>query len=221
MQGEKNKSNQLISEKIFDEIKKRIIFHEYTPGEVLNERRLMKEFSVSRTPIREALIRLEMQEFVVIMPRTATMVSQINYKELKNIFEIRIALEPMGARLVAERIKDEQIASLRRLFSHFCPTELTQNEVIRMDIELHRIIYQAMDNELLANILSRLHEHCLRLLKYVMTQKSYIRIALKDVDNLINAFAKRDANLAEKLMKQHFLNYLEKIKDELSSNATA
>jgi len=218
MQGEKNRSNQLASKKIFDELKRRIIFHEYVPGEVLKEQELMQGFSVSRTPIREALIRLEMEKFVVIMPRALTMVSHINYKELKNIFEIRIILEPMAARLAAERIKDEQIVNLRRWFSHFYPTELTQDELIQMDMEFHRIIYQAMDNELLANILGKLHEHCLRLLKYVMKQKSYVRIALKDINNLINAFAKRDSNLAEELMKKHFLSYLGKVKDELYSN---
>lgn len=213
---EKNKKNQLVSERIFQEIKKRIIYSAYTPGEVLKEQKLMEEFSVSRTPIREALIRLEMEKFVVIMPRALTMVSQINFKELKNIFEIRIALESLGAKLAAERIKDDQLAKIKQMFFQFPTPGLTQDELIQMDGKFHQLIYQAMDNTLLGNILNNLYEHCLRL-HFAMRSKSYINIALKDVNELIDALVRRDPDLAEKLMKKHILAYMEKVKDEIYS----
>jgi len=211
---EGTKNNQLISGRIYDEIKKRIIYHLYPPGQVLNEQKLMEEFSVSRTPIREALIRLEIDKFVVIMPRALTMVSQIDYKELKNIFEIRVFLESLGARLAAERIKDDQVAGIKEIFANFPNEQHTQDDLFQMDMNLHQKIYEAMDNPLLADFLNNLLDHCLRL-HFAMRSKSYVRIALKDAHLLIEALERRDCDLAEKLMRKHVLDYLEKVKEEL------
>ena len=211
---EENKNNQLISKRIFDEIKKRIICHVYPPGQVLNEQKLMEEFSVSRTPIREALIRLEIEKFVVIMPRALTMVSQINYKELQNIFETRVFLESLGARLAAERIKDGQLVAIREMFANFPNEELTQDDLFQMDAKFHRAIYDAMDNPLLADFLENLLDHCLRL-HFALRSKAYVRIALKETSFLIDALEKKDPDLAEKLMRKHVLDYLEKVKQEL------
>jgi len=214
MVKEENKNNQLISQKIFDQIKKKIIYHEYPPGQVLNEQRLMEEFSVSRTPIREALIRLEIEKFVIIMPRALTMVSQINYKELRNIFEIRIFLEPLGAKLAAERIKEDQLEGIRQIFANFPNEELTQDDLVQMDVRFHRAIYEAMDNPLLADYLTNLFEHSLRL-HFAMRRKSHVKIALEETTSLIDALERRDSDLAEKLMRKHVLDYLEKVKEEL------
>jgi DNA-binding GntR family transcriptional regulator len=214
MNKEENKNNQLISKRIFDEIKRRIICHVYPPGQALNEQKLMEEFSVSRTPIREALIRLEIEKFVVIMPRALTMVSQINYKELQNIFETRVFLESLGARLAAERIRDDQLAVIRGIFADFPNENLSQDDLHQMDAKFHRTLYDAMDNPLMADFLGNLLDHCLRL-HFSMRNKSDVRIALRETSLLIGALEKRDPDLAEKLMRKHVLDYLEKVKQEL------
>jgi len=174
----------------------------------------MEEFSVSRTPNREALITLEIEKFVVIMPRALTMVSNINYKELQNIFETRVFLESLSARLAAERITEAQLAAIKEIFVGFPNEKLTQDDLYQMDVRFHRAIYDATDNPLLADFLANLLDHCLRL-HFALRNKSDVKIALRETSFLIDALEKKDPDLAEKLMRKHVLDYLEKVKQEL------
>ena len=93
------------------------------PGERLMEIPLAEELGVSRTPIREAIRKLELEGFVVMVPRRGTYVANISLKDITQVFEIRSALEELAAGLAAERITEEEMETLRRLAS--CATRMS------------------------------------------------------------------------------------------------
>src|SRR6266496_4014258 len=146
-------------------IKEKIITLELPPASVIDEARLIAELGLGRTPIREALQRLALDNLVVILPRRGTIVADLNMSDLQKIFEIRIELEVYGVRLAAQRATVAQIAAMEALFED-ADTLLRDGDnyqLIRLDHQAHRLLAQAAHNEFLEETLERLYNHVLRL----------------------------------------------------------
>ncbi|MEJ2041270.1 MAG: GntR family transcriptional regulator, partial [Desulfosarcinaceae bacterium] len=104
-----------MNQKIYKAIRDRILFLEYEPGQILNEQQLAKEFNVSRTPLREVLSRLEWEHLVRILPRTGTMIAEIELNTIMNVFQVRLGIEEMVGKMAAEHFGQARIEKLNQL----------------------------------------------------------------------------------------------------------
>ena len=148
---------------------------------------LAEELGVSRTPIREAIRKLELEGFVVMVPRRGTYVANISLKDITQVFEIRSALEELAAGLAAERITEEEIETLERMLVEIGDHMENKNmeSVVAADVEFHEVLYRASRNERLADIVHNLREQTYRFRK------------------LVEAIASHNAAQARKLARIH------------------
>ena len=141
----------VVSEALRQAIKEGIL----KPGERLMEIQLADELGVSRTPIREAIRKLELEGFVVMIPRRGTYVADISLKDVVQVFEIRSALEELAAGLAAERITPDELEELERIL-----VEINEyidrdefDKIVDTDIRFHGVLYRASRNNRLVDIL--------------------------------------------------------------------
>ena len=149
-----------LRELVCEHIREAIINGVFAPGERLMEIQMADEMGVSRTPVREAIRKLEMEGFVVMIPRRGTYVSNMSIKDINDVYEIRISLDTLAAGLAAERISDEELEELQRLLVQVgnAIEENDMAKVVEADIEFHDVLYRASRNERLRNIINNLRE---------------------------------------------------------------
>jgi DNA-binding GntR family transcriptional regulator len=205
----------VVNEKIYSEIKKRIVFLCYPPKYGLNIKELAREFGVSSMPIREIMILLENEELVHAIPNKGIYVNDINFQELKNIFEIRIFLIGLSGRLAAQRITPIELDSLKQLLNKM-KKEKDGKKAIRLDAEFHDLLNCSTKNRTLVKVLERLRNRINRLWFFVKVRddKSFSQTS-RDFEELIKALTKRDSAKCEQILKNHILNFMEQIKENL------
>lgn len=175
------------------------------PGERLMEIPLAQELGVSRTPIREAIRKLEQEGFVVMIPRRGTYVADISLKDISQVFEIRSALEELAAALAAERITNEEIEYLERMLVEIGTYIETKemDKVVETDIAFHEVLYKASRNDRLVEIFHNLREQTLRFRTVSMNQPGRLAKTREEHRLLVEAIANRDANKARKMARMH------------------
>ncbi len=202
-----------LGEKAYHLIKEKIITLELAPSAVIDERALMQELGLGRTPIREALQRLAAEGLVNIVPRRGMFVADISITDLQKIFEVRMCLEGFCARLAAQRITEEQIAQMEAMLQEL---EQVQNDDVRalmsIDERFHALLYQAADNEFLAETLSRLYALSLRLWYLVLYRLGDVREAIEQHQGIADALKAGDGERAAELTKQHIAQFQQGIK---------
>ena len=205
----------MINEKIYSEIKKRIVFLYYPPKYDLNVKELAKEFGVSSMPIREMMILLESEGLIHAVPNKGIYVADISFQELKNIFEIRVFLIGLSGRLAAQRITPIELDNLKQLLNKM-KKEKDRKETIRLDDEFHNLLNCSTKNKTLVKILERLRNRINRLWFFVKDggNKSFLQ-TLRDFEELIRALEKRDSAKCEQILKKHILDFMEQIKESL------
>jgi DNA-binding GntR family transcriptional regulator len=190
-------------------IKEQIITLELPPAAVLDEAKLMADLGLGRTPIREALQRLALENLVVILPRRGTIVADLNMSDLQKIFEIRVDLELLAVRLAAQRAMPAQIATMEALFAG--ADELLQcssnRELIRLDHEAHRLLAQAAHNEFLEETLERLYNHVLRLWYVSLHRVQRLREAIEEHREIITLIKTGDSESAAQIMRTHIAEF--------------
>ena len=149
---------------VFQTLRQAILRGELKPGERLMEVRLAKKLGVSRTPIREAIRKLELEGLVLMIPRRGAEVAEITEKSMRDVLEVRRALEVLAVSLSCDRISGEQIEALKEAAEEF-DRSLTSDDVTRTaesDVHFHDIIYRSTDNQRLIQLLSNLGEQMYR-----------------------------------------------------------
>lgn len=205
-----------LSEKAYHLIKEKIISLELKPLSVIDEQALQSELGLGRTPIREALHRLAAEDLVIIAPRRGMFVADISITDLQKVFEVRLVLEGFCARLAAQRSTMEQIARMESVLNELaCVPEGDAEALMSLDRRFHELLYQAADNEFLADSLSRLHALSLRLWHIVLTQLDDVKGAIEEHGTIIEALRARDAEGAEQLVQQHIAHFQQDIKAAL------
>lgn len=157
--------NMSLAERAYEILRHRLIMLDIAPGNPINEAALSAELEVGRTPIREALKRLESDHLVVSYSRRGTFASNVDLKDLSTISEMREVLEPIAARKAAHNLTPERrrefeatIADLRALKETDAPRALMER-----DLEVHRLIYSSVDNPHLMETLVRLDDLATRI----------------------------------------------------------
>jgi len=190
---------------VFDAIKEAILTGRLKPGERLMEVQLAEEMGVSRTPVREAIRKLELEGLVVMVPRKGAYVSGLTLKDVTEVFEIRSSLEGLAAALAAERITEEEIKILDKILIDI--TEASEKgdteTVIKKDMEFHQVLFSASRNERLAQIISNLKEQIDRFRIKSFSNPARVKSVLSEHKGIIDAVKLGDAENAEKLAKAH------------------
>jgi DNA-binding GntR family transcriptional regulator len=190
---------------VFDAIKEAILTGRLKPGERLMEVQLAEEMGVSRTPVREAIRKLELEGLVVMVPRKGAYVSGLTLKDVAEVFEIRSSLEGLAATLAAERITEDEIKSLDKILSDITQaSEKGDTEtVIKKDMEFHQVLFSASRNQRLAQIINNLKEQIDRFRIQSFSNPVRVKSVLSEHKGIIDAIKQGDAENAEKLAKAH------------------
>jgi DNA-binding GntR family transcriptional regulator len=153
-----------LREVVFNTLRKAILTGELKPGERLMEIHLANQLGVSRTPIREAIRKLELEGLVVMMPRRGAEVAQITEKSLRDVLEVRRSLDALCAELACDRITAEELEKLKTACEQFEKAAGTDDvaEIAKADVALHDIIVQATRNRRLIQIVNNLSEQMYR-----------------------------------------------------------
>src|SRR5690554_615153 len=149
-----------LRELVFETVRKAIIAGELPPGERIMETQLAEELGVSRTPVREAIRKLELEGLVAMLPRKGAYVSGVSMKDIIEVFEIRSALEGLAASLAAERITDDELEELERQLVKTGELIDTADleKMVETDSGFHQMLYKFSRNERLAQIINNLRE---------------------------------------------------------------
>ena len=155
---------------VFTTLRRAIITGEFTPGERLMEVSLARQLGVSRTPVREAIRKLELEGLVTMIPRKGAQVSHITEKSLRDVVEVRMVLEEYAVALACERITSSDCKELARLHEEFS-LAVEKGDVLDIaekDERFHDAIFRATDNDRLISIINSLREQFYRYrLEYV------------------------------------------------------
>jgi DNA-binding GntR family transcriptional regulator len=199
---------------VFAELKKRIVLLDYEPGQVLREKDLVEEFGVSRTPVREALIRLEAQGLVRIFPNLGTIVSEVSFQQLKDVFEIRSCLVRLTGQLAAERITAAELEQMRAQIKRM-QAERDPKTLMRLDSEMHDLINRATKNDTLVKILEMLRDQAVRIWTYASAHDEYYGRMAEEFEQLLAAFERRDETESGRILEKHTRGFVEHIRRQL------
>ncbi len=179
----------------------------------LDERQLSEQLGVSRTPVREAMARLEQEGLLRIIPRRGAFVVRKTKQEIIEMIIVWSALEALSARLVTEQASDQEIGSLRRMFATFDSDqgdsdhgEAKIDEYSETNIEFHRALFRMSHNQLLEQITENLFIHMRSIRMRTIAEGNRAKRSIIDHMNIIEALEQRDAALAERLARQHTLD---------------
>jgi DNA-binding GntR family transcriptional regulator len=179
------------------------------PGTVLREDALMAELGIGRTPLREAVKRLALENLVDVQPRRGTFVSAVEAADIQNITEVRAELEGYAADLAAQRLDPETRATgealLRDLEGLDGPAD--QDVLMRLDERIHRFTWEAARNPYLTQTLERYFTHSLRIWYLVLDRVPTLGHAVHDQTQLLEAILDRNGPHARTIMHEHVLAF--------------
>lgn len=189
------------SDKAYAGLREMILHLELNPGAVIDERIIMRKLGIGRTPLREAINRLAAEKLVVIVPRRGTFVAEIRDGDAWQLFEARLHIERLTARLAADRITRDQLERLESLFS-FLPEDYDFAGDADTDWKFHRGIAEASHNRHLMDVVERLYAHSVRL-KFLRPSANPYAEVIEEYRAVLAALRDRDPDRAEAAMSQH------------------
>ena len=193
---------------VFNTLRQAILTGEMKPGERLMEIHLANKLGVSRTPIREAIRKLELEGFVVMIPRRGTYVADISIKDITEIYEIRISLDILAAGLAAERITDEELEQLNgyliEIGQHIANNDM--DKIVEVDTAFHDMLYTARRNERLRSIINNLREQMTTIRGRSMSYPGRLVETMDEHRNLVEAIAAHDVERAQYAARIHLEN---------------
>lgn len=198
-------SYQPLREVVADALREAIREGILEPGERLMEISLAEELGVSRTPVREAIRKLELEGFVVMMPRRGTYVSEISIRDVNEVFEIRTSLEALASELAAERITTEELETLQRLLVEIGGyiEDGDMEKIVETDMRFHDLLYQASRNSRLVGVINNLREQLTRFRTTSMSYPGRLKETLKEHRAMVEAIAQGNVKDAKKAAKLH------------------
>ncbi len=210
-----------LSEKAYEEIRRKIVTIELEPGAVIDEAQLRAELDVGRTPIREALQRLALEQLVFIVPRRGMFVTDIAFSDLQRLFEVRIELEALAGQLASDRRTQEHLDMMASLFDQLSavPEQANNDVLIQFDRLFHEVIYQAADNQFLQITLQSRYALSLRLWYYALDAVGSMRPAIDEHFQIYQAIENQHSGLASKLLRDHIVSFQRTIQEVMLEKA--
>jgi DNA-binding GntR family transcriptional regulator len=213
LQGSEAPAATLVAERAYLELRDRIVTLRLAPGTALREDELMREMAIGRTPLREAVKRLALENLVAVQPRRGTFVTEVEAADIVNITEVRAELEGYAAELAALRMDGPARSAAEALVVEI--EEVTQPHeqewLMRFDERIHRFTWEAAGNPYLIETLERYFTHSLRIWYLVLDRVPGLGHTVHDQLHLIEALLDRDGARARTIMREHVLAFQREI----------
>ncbi len=202
-----------LGEVVFDYLRDAIMNGDLKPGERLMESTIADQLGVSRTPVREAIRKLEKEDFVTMVPRKGAYVTKVTAKDILDVLEVRRVLEGFATQLAAERMSENEIKELKKCHEKF-EKFLAKNNVqgmIDKDREFHDLIFKASKNEKLNHLVKELLEqfHRFRLI-YFKEPDNYGTVKFWH-DKIIEGIENRNTSMAREFAEKHIAEIEESV----------
>lgn len=200
-----------LRDKVYEILKRSILFQEILPGEKIDEEALAQQLGVSRTPIRETLCRLENEGIVRVIPRRGAFVVKHSREKITEILMVREALEGFAARLAVDHIDEQVIDQMKSLFKNYSESNIRDRtkEYTQADVEFHNLVINLSKNDLLSSIMKTLNDHIQMLRIQTVSHEGRLEQSLVEHFKIIQAMEQRDHASAEYLMREHIRNVRE------------
>jgi len=190
---------------VFQTLRKAILTGELEPGERLMEIHLGEKLGVSRTPIREAIRKLELEGLVIMVPRKGAQVAEFTEKDIQDVLEVRAALESLAARIACKRMDNTAFLKLELAITEYdlAAKEKDIETMIQKDVEFHEVILCATQNDKLIQLFNNLREQVHRYRIAYLKNMGESELVHAEHLQLLEALRQRDEDLAEAIATKH------------------
>jgi len=195
-----------LKQKAYQAIKDKVIKCEILPGEDISENDIAREIGISRTPVREALMRLEHEKFITIYPRKGIVVSNISIDIINDIFQIRQIVEPQILYEAAKNLPLNWLKEMRRKFETARDDEVDFRALVELDKEFHKYIINASGNAYLQRLMENIYDQNQRIRVISSRDKARLHISNSEHVCLIDAILDNDLERAVKKLREHLDN---------------
>lgn len=204
---------------VFNTLREAILKGELEPGERLMEIALAQKLGVSRTPIREAIRKLELEGLVVMAPRKGAEVAEITLKDLRDVLEVRKNLEELAVELACKKATEADIEEMKAAHEEFIKT-LSQKDltvIAEADVKFHDVIYKITGNKRLIQILNNLREQMYRYrLEYIKDEKKRMIVTDEHLQ-IIEAIEGKNVDSAKNYIQVHIINQEKTIVEKINA----
>ncbi len=196
-----------LGEHVFDSLKQAIIRGNMSPGEWLVESHIADTLGISRTPVREAIHKLEREGLIEHQPRGGFTVLGLNRDDIEETFGIRAVLEGYAARLAAIKHKKEELKPLEKKIKEFekCLGEKQLNELTRINTEFHDLLYALSKSPKLIHMINALTDQIFRYRQIILKGPKMAKVSNDDHKQMLILIRKREAESVERLVRDHIL----------------
>jgi DNA-binding GntR family transcriptional regulator len=207
----------LLADRAYAEIRDRIVTLRIPPGAPIDEDALGRELLMGRTPVREAVKRLALENLVTVFPRRGTFASEINITDLAHVSDVRSQLEGHAAFRAAQRITTAQREELDELLGELQHSRGTDDleKLMALDARVHRFIYRCSGNPYLEETLTRYFNLSLRIWHLVLDRLPHLFARVHEHDELLRAIAAGDAERAGRILSEHITTFEREIRSVL------
>jgi DNA-binding GntR family transcriptional regulator len=212
-----NRPPALLADRAYEELRDRLVTLQIKPGEPIDEDQLGRELEMGRTPIREAIKRLALENLVAVFPRRGTFAAEINITDLAHITDVRQALEGQAAYRAAERLTDAQRVELMELLEELHASRGSDDmpALMALDTRVHRFVYRLSGNPFLEETLYRYFNLSLRIWYLVIDRLPHMFQRVHEHEPLLEAIAARDPELAREIVAGHVATFESEIRSVL------
>lgn len=207
--------------RVFNAIEDAILNGEYKEGESLNELKLSSELGVSRTPVREALMQLELEGLVNNIPNKGAVVVGVSEKDIEDVYAIRMCIEGLAAKLSAEKITDDEIKALEKIvdLQEFYLIKNNTEQIWKLDSDFHKIIYESSRSRPLRYMLSNFHNYIKSARDISIQTAGRAEKTVAEHRAILEAIKNKNGTLAESLTAEHIKNAKNNLISQFQSKA--
>lgn len=204
---------------VYQTVRDRILHLEYRPGQILNEKVLAEEFDISRSPIKDVFNRLEWEQLVRVIPRTGSMVTEIEFSRIMNVFQVRFEIESFEAGLAEAQFSAKHLTQLKDLNDN-CNALLDKEDpkaLAQIDASLRHIIHDAAGNPVLADVSDRLYSQTFRLWYSVLAKSDWqeeVMAVKKEFEKVLEYFSSDDSNEFGIIRRTQLINHFERLRQK-------
>jgi DNA-binding GntR family transcriptional regulator len=215
--SQRSAQRELLADRAYVELRDRIVTLRIPPGAPIDEDLLGQELEMGRTPVREAIKRLALENLVTVFPRRGTFASEINITDLNHISDVRMTLEGHAAIRAAERLTDSQRAELVALLDELGRSQGSDDveALMALDARVHRFIYRCTGNPYLEETLARYFNLSLRIWHLVIDRLPHLFARVHEHEDVLQAIADGAPDRAKKMLSKHIATFEREIRSVL------
>jgi DNA-binding GntR family transcriptional regulator len=210
-------ARELLADRAYADLRDRIVTLRIAPGAPIDEDALGRELEIGRTPVREAIKRLALENLVTVFPRRGTFASEINITDLADISDVRMQLEGHAAYRAAQRITSSQRAELDELVQELESSQGSDDVegMMALDARIHRFVHRCAGNPYLEETLGRYFNLSLRIWHLVLDRLPHLFARVHEHDDLLRAIAAGEAEQARDILAEHIETFEREIRSVL------